>query len=734
MITKTNRIPILRYGLIVTLIGILFFGAFSLYLHYHRTRNLQFNITRLISASENSTLIDSCLLNMYKADNSSRLYALTGNKTYLEDFSEQIGSVSQVLEKMKVEHVGSSALSPDKLRDLINKKAVMTGNYIQLRQLTDSLIRSTIKMDSSLAFTRIKIPIPVTKTVKRVVHYDTIKVTDTTPVTRKKFVGRVFASIFTSKKKRQQQAAAAEHLVVKSDTATQTTVKAKSIYAHIPKQARSYYHRLYNVNNSLKANEQNIININTSLITQMITALKQYKNSEMAYARDSKQVLAGNMTDMFREYSTLSRLTVISLVALIIIVFYNIWKIFDNERELIAYTEKTEEYATLKSRFMASMSHEIRTPLNSVVGFSEQLSMSPLNPTQTEQVQAIRNSSHMLLEVVNEILDFSKYETGRMNFEHQPFIPYQALEEVFNSVIPSADKKSIKLKRSFLIDRDICLMGDVVRFKQVVTNLMVNALKFTARGEVMLQGMLMHTKDDKVVLRVRVKDTGIGISKQNLPLIFEEFAQVTDAQKVTNHKGTGLGLAICKKIVELQGGSIRAISELGKGSVFSFELPFEVSEEGIIEHIPVMSSAELAEEVRNRYVLLVDDNQLNVLLARTILKKWNIDCDVAYNGQEAHELFLKNEYDLVLTDIQMPVMGGLELTQLIRNNTNMLKAETPIIALTANVLKEDRDHYLKTGVNDMVLKPFVERDLVEKVAGVLRIKSGHSGPELLRYG
>jgi len=743
MAYKFDKIPVLRYGLIVTLIFILFSGALSLYLHYHRTQNLQQNISKIIAAGENSSLIDSCLFNMYNADNDSRLYALTGDKNYLKKFYREVATVSSILERLKIRRLGDAGINADNLKNLVQIKTNKTDDYVELRHLTDSLINTTTKIDSTLAYTKIKIPVPVIQTVKQTVHYDTVKTIkaagSAVSQPHRGFLKRVF-SVFANKKNKQLQQAATgadtptAALVIKKDTVTQTTVKAKAIFTHIPKVARNYYRRLYNANNSLKRNEREIITINNDLVTKMIAGLKQYKSTELAYAHDSKVALAGNVTDVFKEYSTLSRFTLSSLVGLIVIVFYNIWKIFDNERQLVDYTEKTEQYATSKSKFMASMSHEIRTPLNSVIGFSEQLSMSELNSVQQEQVTAIRNSSRMLLDVVNEILDFSKFETGKMNFESLPFMPHGALEEVFNSMAPSAAKKGILLKRNLMIDKHLCLVGDMLRFKQVIMNLMVNALKFTTIGEVFLQAVVRADGPNRVVLLVRVKDTGIGIAKHDLPLIFEEFSQVTDAQKVTHHKGTGLGLAICKKIVQLQGGKIKAISEVGRGSVFSFELPFQISMEEMVNHAPPMTDSELFEQVSGRHLLVVDDNQLNVLLARTILKKWNISCDVAYNGHEAYELFVKNDYDLIATDIQMPVMDGLEFIALVRDFNNMLKADTPIIALTANVLKDDRDLYLRTGANDIVLKPFIERDLIEKIAGMLTQKQSHAGSELFRYG
>ena len=222
--------------------------------------------------------------------------------------------------------------------------------------------------------------------------------------------------------------------------------------------------------------------------------------------------------------------------------------------------------------------------------------------------------------------------------------------------------------------------------------------------------------DDHLLLCVTVSDTGLGIDKNDLPYIFDEFSQVATAQKMTRHKGTGLGLAICKKIVELQGGSIGVDSKLGQGSAFSFELPLIQCQRDEISSAQFFSDELMVELVKDKKVLFAEDNQLNVLLGTTILKKWKIKYDVAYNGLDALELFKKNDYDVILTDIQMPEMNGIELTEQIRKDTDLNKATTPIMALTANVMKEDRDIYLNAGINDVVLKPFLEKNLVEKIA------------------
>jgi signal transduction histidine kinase/CheY-like chemotaxis protein len=722
MVGNSNKIPVLRYGLIVVLVSILFSGAFYLYMRYDSARQLRYKINKLLTARANSDIVDSCLLNLYNADNNSRLYALTGEKRYLDLFSVQINTLSRQLALIKFGDSNMAVLNADKLNGLITAKREKTNNYVRLKLLTDSLIKSTLKIDSMITYASAEQPVSVVKTIKTVVHVDTIKPAIVPSKTkRKKFFGRIF-SAFAGNDQQEEAAVQQAPTVVKWDTLTKTIVQSGTAYSAIAKTTHRNHHKLYAANTNLRKDERDILLINNRLVIDILSELGKYKTLELKYAADSKAELADKVTNIFKEYNYLSKFTIAALMLLLIGVFYNIWKIFRNEVAIIADSEKAEQYANNKSLFMASMSHEIRTPLNSVIGFSEQLGMSKLNADQTLQLNAIRNSSHMLLEVVNEILDFSKYETGKMTFERQPFIPHTALNEVFNTVGIQAAKKGLALKQDILLDENVCVSGDVLRLKQVIMNLLVNAIKFTPTGDIMLQAKLMNRKHDKAVLKVRIKDTGIGIKRQDLPTIFDEFAQVDDAQKVTRHKGTGLGLAICKKIIELQGGRINVISELGKGSVFSFELPVTIAnkEDCVVES--QISTDELADMVKGANVLLAEDNELNVLLAKTILKKWGITCDIAYNGVEAIALFNNNMYDLVLTDIQMPVMGGLELLALIRESPNELKAEIPIIALTANVLKDARDAYFKAGVDDIVLKPFNERNLIEKISLALKNK------------
>lgn len=388
-------------------------------------------------------------------------------------------------------------------------------------------------------------------------------------------------------------------------------------------------------------------------------------------------------------------------------------KLFKHERILVSLNKRAGQEMHSKSRFLANMSHEIRTPLNSIVGFSEQLGKSKLEEEQMSQVNAIRSSSEMLLEVVNEILDFSKFEVGKINFEHLSFVPADEIMEVFNSMNVLASNKNIKLVNKVTFQNDIVIAGDRFRLKQVVMNLLTNAIKFTTEGQVVLKVQFLMDTKKQGTLKVQVEDTGIGMSKDDLELIFDEFSQVY-SPATAKQQGTGLGLAICKKIVELQGGKISVSSTVGKGSVFSFEIPYEIAEK--IKEVKTEHKEPVTSGLEGKRILLVDDNKMNVLLAQTILKKWKLEYDSAYDGKEALELFRKNHYDLVLTDIQMPVMGGVELTHEIRYNNDLSKSGVPILGITAHVLQENRDAYLKAGMNDLVLKPFLEKELIDQIS------------------
>lgn len=721
MTLTVRKIPILRYALIVFLIVVLFSSAFYLYLYYSKAVKLRNNVHQMVLARESAAKIDSCLIYLYNADNSSRLYALTADKKYFEQFSKEIGFVNGVIQRLHTGHTNQAALPQRRIRQLAGEKAGKLESYIRLKLLADSLLASAVKINNAVEVKNNQpLQVPVVRTVTSRIKIDTIKSTASQPRRRKLF-GRIFQAFSRDKSDQvlneaAEQKKAATVIRQRIDTLIETT-------AFVPQHPKAHiknYQQLFNANNGLKLEEKQLLSINNHLIDEIIKNLKKYKIAEQNYINAGKTELDNNLYDVVFRFKSLSSFIFLFLISLVVIILYNIWKIFRNEKRLIRYSEKAEQYALSKSSFLASMSHEIRTPLNSVIGFSEQLSQGDLDHIQQEQVNAISSSSKMLLEVVNEILDFSKFETGKMSFDHQPFNVQTILKETFNSMRIQAENKGI----AFIIDvdaaSDICVKGDAFRLKQVILNFLSNAIKFTAEGTVTLRARMSTDRQGLKVMEVMVKDSGLGISKEHIPLIFGEFSQVDTAQHKASQKGTGLGLAISKKIIELQGGEIRVSSEPGKGSEFSFRLALEEVEDTNCEEPTESLYTAAAQNLNGRKILIAEDNKLNVLLLTTILKKSNISYDVAEDGVEALTLFEANDYDLLLTDIEMPQMNGMELSKLIRQHIDQSKAVLPILALTANVLKEDRDKYFLAGINGIVSKPFSEKNLLDTIASSLR--------------
>lgn len=700
-LNATKRSPI-RYYLVVFLILVLFLFAFFLYLRYEKMNALKRNVTELIKLHEDYSKIDSCIYILYQAENNSRLYAVTADRDYIKKFSLQIQKVSTYLSELNI-NVEDNVLTPD-IKRLVKQKKQKTESYLKLRKLTDSLVIGFSKLGLVEREVADKIDLPKAKReVKTVTSFDTIK---HQPVPGKKFFGRI-ADAFSGKRKDTSLT------IIKTEKNVVLNQDVRSFNKQQLKKIEAYYKRLYANANKLRSDEKAILLLNNKLVIEIISILQTFKNDEIRYIVEGRALLGDELLADIRTLDSITIINVLLLISLFVIILYNIIKLYKNERVLIGLGKRAAQDSHSKSRFLANMSHEIRTPLNSVVGFSEQLSQGTLSPEQKDQVDAIRNSSEMLLSLVNEILDFSKYEVGKINLENVPFLPEDEIMEVFNSMNVLAINKNLLLENKVSLEKGICLAGDRLRLKQLVMNLLTNAIKFTASGKVTLKvNLALHGKKH-ALLKVQVEDTGIGIAPEDQEFIFDEFAQVYSSAK-SRQQGTGLGLAICKKIVELQGGKISVSSVMGKGSVFSFEIPYEITklneDKKVKEEEPVTRH-----KLTGKRILLVDDNKMNVLLAQTVLKKWEMQYDCAYDGKEALELYKKNNYDLILTDIQMPVMGGVELTHEIRYNGDFAKSTIPILGITAHVLQEDRDVYLKAGMNDLVLKPFLEQELIDKI-------------------
>ncbi|WP_288427761.1 ATP-binding protein [uncultured Spirosoma sp.] len=359
-----------------------------------------------------------------------------------------------------------------------------------------------------------------------------------------------------------------------------------------------------------------------------------------------------------------------------------------------------------EKQFLANMSHEIRTPLNAILGFSTMLETTPLNTEQQEAVGFIRSAGRNLLTIVNDILDISKIEAGMLSLESIPFSLTALVDSLRTMMSPIAAEKELQLIVETDPDLPAVVQGDPTRLTQVLLNLLSNAIKFTKKGSVTVRILLNSETEENVRVRMMVQDTGIGMDSDALPYIFERFRQASDFT-TRYYGGTGLGLNIVRSLVEMQGGWINVTSKLGEGSCFTLEIPYQKTDD---QQASVSNWAESAPEADNQplSILIAEDNLMNQKLALQVLKRLGHVGTVAENGQQAIDILRKQSFDLVLMDIQMPVMDGYTTTQHIRQT---LRSKVPIIAMTAHALASERERCLQAGMNDFMPKPFQINEL-----------------------
>jgi signal transduction histidine kinase/DNA-binding response OmpR family regulator len=383
--------------------------------------------------------------------------------------------------------------------------------------------------------------------------------------------------------------------------------------------------------------------------------------------------------------------------------------------------EVAEQSAKLKQEFIANMSHEIRTPMNAIVGMTRLLQEKNPRADQSKYLDAITQSADNLLVIINDILDFSKIEAGKITIESVSFSLKQILKNVVTLLRFKAIEKGIDIRFDFTENVPEHLIGDPTRLTQVLMNLAGNAVKFTEKGSVQIVCRNVELEGDCVKMAFDVIDTGIGISEEYVGKIFESFTQAgTDVAR--KFGGTGLGLTISKQLVELMGGSVEVKSKIGEGTTFTFILPFQIGEGDFKQSQDDFTIAVNDLEILNlSKILLVDDNEFNRIVAVDTLKSIapNISILEAQSGMEAIEKLKTNEIDLVLMDIQMPKMSGIEATLFIRNKLEAPLNRIKIIAMTANVMKNDIDSYLQNGMNDHIPKPFHKSELVFKILNQL---------------
>ena len=378
------------------------------------------------------------------------------------------------------------------------------------------------------------------------------------------------------------------------------------------------------------------------------------------------------------------------------------------EQELMHAKKLSEESAQSKKAFLANMSHEIRTPMNGILGVAALMAKTSLDKEQQNYLGIIQDAANNLLAVINDILDLEKIEAGKMQLEEIPFNITEKIATIISSFTFKAEEKGIQLKYNNQLNTQLYVKGDPYRLVQILNNFLSNAVKFTEKGQITLTTRIKFDKEDWMAMEFIIEDTGIGIPDDKLKAIFNPFVQASSTT-ARLYGGTGLGLSICKNLIEMQGGELWVESHVNAGTTFRFIVPYKIYEPPVKEEkIKLVTNYK---SLGLRKILVAEDVELNQFLAKQIMQSWGFEVTIADNGRKALEVLQQKDFDLVLMDIQMPEMDGIDATQNIRKLPNDKKATIPIIALTANALKGDSERYLQAGMNDYLSKPFTEESL-----------------------
>lgn len=694
------------------------------YMVKQNARVLSDTVTTLTQPDDELNKLRDLLAFLSDAENNIRIYALTGDPESFELYADLTHSVEVKLDSLRKEAGNnlSKAIRLDSVSSLLKQRHGMIDDYLKVkarREKFDFVSEAYSRIRSAPADTT---PRQLRASTTVVTVFDTIPA-ETRIVSRP---GEEPQGLLNKVKKlfvKKQEQEVIEQEVKPAVVATTRMVTDTAVFRHNDsllyrnvKQALSAV-KLREVKeyNLLKEQELNLLRNSSLIIDQVMVIFKQLERQQMQLAKVRVEEAEDAATHSILVIGGISILALVLIPFFVFLIFRGISRGNKFRRELIRATRESQELARVKEDFLANMSHEIRTPLSSIIGFSDQLIHTPLNKVQREYLGAVRRSSRHLLEIVNDILDLSRMGSGKLQLENIPFRLSDVLEDVILTFRVTALEKGLEFEAVCNQGSDVVLEGDPLRLRQIMYNLMSNAIKFTEKGSVTILCNI-ECMEGVCEAIVEVHDTGIGIPEEKYEQIFGDFRQA-ESSLARQFGGSGLGLAISRRLARLQNGDITVTSTPGVGSVFTVRIPYPISDRIPEKEAEIRLTKEVSLE--NHRILLVDDDVFNILLARIIAENQGMIVEVASDGRQAMDILDRQEFDIVMTDVQMPEISGIELVKHIRAHGNPRVELVPVIAFTAAKVDRYNPRYLEAGFNEVLQKPFSEQGFLSVIAHYL---------------
>lgn len=705
--------------IIVLFITLGVLGAISFF-SFRSYRDFSDALDKLYNQSDETTLTESILTNIGTLESHARTYSLTLDTKDLEVYIKNVGEINQQIDSLYQKSFGTEYQSEvDTLKLLFNEKVQSFENIIDIkvRQSEKQIDRSALRALSKTQETMLRDSLLIPKQEVTTTTTTRTETMDEGEEEKPESSPGLFQRVFGAKKEKDNT------VPVRSEVRKERTVTYDSAYfekvdtlittarraleeAEAQRQEQSAL---------LTGKELEMLAKDQMIYNQLRSIILNIKEIEELVGDAEKK---GTLSIARQSFTSVAIFAIIGGILAMVLIYLVIRDILSGHRlqlELREAKSKAEKLASVKEEFLANMSHEIRTPLNAIIGFSEQLASSSLDDDQRSRLQKVRSSSEHLLMLVNDILDYSKIESGKLRLEEIGFKVSMVVSESLATLEHLATHKGIELKSEIDPElEDLIVNGDPIRLKQILINLAGNGVKFTTYGYVKIVVKVRNRRKDRLWLEFSVEDTGKGIAPEKLSRIFEGFDQ-EDTSISRKYGGTGLGLTISKKLVSLLSGRISVESEVGQGSVFLLELPFTVGEKD--EYSGKFDLERVEINLEGKRLLLIDDDSMNHVLLKPSLERWGLDFESCYDGESGIEMACNNYFDFVLVDLQMPGKSGLEVIEEIRSESSASK-DAALILCTANAMIKKTENPALQKVDATLLKPFKEYEIAALLAGI----------------